>query len=40
LDHRDDYSVIVVFPYTLEPTGKVAIEPPFAVKGEDRIFPR
>jgi len=37
LDHRDDYSVIVFFPYALV-NGRVEFQPPFAVKGADDIF--
>jgi hypothetical protein len=40
LDHRDGYSVVVVFPYVIGPAGDVTIESPYAVKGEQRIFPR
>jgi hypothetical protein len=40
LDHRDGYSVVVLFPYTIGPSGNVAIEPPFAIKGEHNIFSR
>lgn len=38
LDHRDDYSIVVVFPYSYGPTGKLAIEAPFSVKGGSAIF--
>jgi hypothetical protein len=38
LDHRDGYSVIVVFPYTIGAGGELTIEEPFAVKGEHSIF--
>lgn len=40
LDHRDGYSVVVVFPYSIGSGGDVTIESPFAVKGEQRIFAR
>ena len=40
LDHRDGYSVVVVFPYTIGPAGHVVIEAPYAVKGEQKIFSR
>ena len=40
LDHRDRYSVIVVFPYTIGPTGDVTLEAPYAAKGEHKIFSR
>jgi hypothetical protein len=38
LDHRDHYSVIVIFPYVLN-HGNLAVGAPFAQKGELRIFP-
>jgi hypothetical protein len=38
LDHRDNYSVVVISPYVLR--GKEpAVGAPFAQKGESRIFP-
>ena len=37
LDHRDDYSVVVFFPYKLV-DGNAEFQPPFAVKGADDIF--
>ena len=37
LDHRDDYSVVVFFPYELV-DGSAEFQPPFAVKGADDIF--
>jgi hypothetical protein len=37
LDHRDDYSVVVFFPYALV-DGSVEFQPPFAVKGAGDIF--
>jgi len=40
LDHRDGYSVVVVFPYSIDAGGEVTIGAPFAVKGEQRIFAR
>jgi hypothetical protein len=40
LDHRDGYSAVVFFPYSIGATGEVTIEAPFAVKGEQRIFAR
>ena len=40
LDHRNGYSVIVVFPYTIGQAGNVATEAPYAVKGEQKIFSR
>ena len=40
LDHRDGYSAVVVFPYTIGAAGDVTIEAPYAVKGEQQIFAR
>jgi hypothetical protein len=40
LDHRDNYSVVVVFPYTFTAKGELAIETPFATSGEHKIFAR
>lgn len=37
LDHRDDYSVEVVFPYRLGQSS-VSLEDPFAQQGDARIF--
>ena len=37
LDHRDDYSALVYFPYTLE-SGEVNFGSPFAEKGTGRVF--
>jgi hypothetical protein len=37
LDHRDNYSVVVFFPYTIR-DGMVDVREPFANKGEGRIF--
>lgn len=37
LDHRDDYSVVVFFPYHLT-DGTVEFQPPFASKGAGDIF--
>jgi hypothetical protein len=37
LDHRDDYSVVVYFPYKFE-RGEVTLEAPFAQEGDDRVF--
>ncbi len=39
LDHRDGYSVVVVFPYVIGPGGAV-LDAPYAVAGEQRIFAR
>jgi hypothetical protein len=38
LDHRDQYSVIVIFPYVLN-HGNLTVGVPFAQRGEFRIFP-
>jgi hypothetical protein len=38
LDHRDSYSVQVLFPYSFSSSGELLVEDPFAVKGEGRIF--
>jgi hypothetical protein len=38
LDHRDNYSVIVIFPYVLD-HGNLTVGAPFAQKGESRVFP-
>ena len=37
LDHRDQYSVVVFFPYKIA-DGKVELEPPFATEGSAEIF--
>jgi len=37
LDHRNDYSVNVAFPYTLK-HGDLSLKPPFATKGDGKIF--
>jgi hypothetical protein len=37
LDHRDNYSMVVIFPYVLR-HGQLTIGAPFAQKGESRIF--
>ncbi len=38
LDHRDDYSVVVTFPYRFSSSGELVIEEPFAREGEHAIF--
>ena len=38
LDHRDDYSVVVFFPYSFTSGGHLEIESPFATRGENKIF--
>jgi hypothetical protein len=39
LDHRDNYSVVVMFPYTIQ-SGDVHFGNTFAQKGDDKVFPR
>jgi hypothetical protein len=38
VDHRDNYSVVVIFPYAVCAEGAVRIGEPFAEKGERSIF--
>ena len=38
IDHRDDYSIIVYFPYTRSESGELEVAPPFAGGGENAIF--
>jgi hypothetical protein len=38
LDHRDDYSVRVVFPYSYSLSGELVFASPFAVPGDKLIF--
>jgi hypothetical protein len=38
LDHRDNYSVRVVFPYSYSLSGELAFDPPFAVPGDKMVF--
>jgi hypothetical protein len=38
LDHRDEYSVVVTFPYRFSPNGELEIDEPFAVTGQHGIF--
>jgi hypothetical protein len=38
LNHRDDYSIVVTFPYHFDAGGELVIEEPFANDGEDDIF--
>ena len=38
LDHRENYSIIVSFPYHFSATGELSIGEPFAVEGEHEIF--
>ena len=39
LDHKDDYSVNVAFPYTLN-HGELSLDTAFATKGDGKIFPK
>ena len=38
LDHRDDYSVRVLFPYSFSDAGELTVEPPVTVAGSKQIF--
>lgn len=38
LDHRDNYSVRVVFPYDFSSAGELTLGSPFAVPGDRKIF--
>ena len=38
LNHRDNYSIIVLFPYSID-AGKLILDTAFAQKGEADIFP-
>lgn len=38
LDHREGYSVTVLFPYTIA-NGEPALAEPFAIAGDADIFP-
>ena len=40
LDHRDDYSIVVLFPYTITESGVLSVDEPFATAGSGAIFPR
>ncbi len=40
LDHRDNYSIIVIFPYSIDKSGELKIEELFAIDGEKKIFPK
>jgi hypothetical protein len=39
LDHRDNYSVVVMFPYAIQ-SGNVRFGTTFAQKGDDKVFSR
>lgn len=38
LDHRDGVSLVMVYPYTISPDGKVQLAAPLATKGQGEIF--
>lgn len=38
LDHRDNYSIVVVFPYTRSSSGEALLEEPFASQGSGEVF--
>jgi hypothetical protein len=38
LDHRDDYSVVLAFPYRFSAAGELQIDEPFAAAGNGGIF--
>jgi len=38
LDHRDNYSVIVIFPYSFTTDDQLVIETPVAMQGKNKIF--
>lgn len=38
LDHRDDYSGVAVYPYTIDDSGSVSIVTPFGFRGQGDIF--
>lgn len=40
LDHRDDYSIVVLFPYVIAESGALTVDEPFATAGAGAIFPR
>lgn len=40
LDHREEYSVVVTFPYHFTAAGELVIEEPFAAPGVHGIFAR
>lgn len=39
LDHRDDYSIVVTFPFRFSAAGQLVIDEPFAREGAHEIFP-
>lgn len=38
LDHRDNYSVVVYYPYEISPEGELKLGEPFASPGKNAIF--
>jgi hypothetical protein len=40
LDHRENYSIIVSFPYHFKDAAELVIDEPFAAEGEHKIFER
>jgi hypothetical protein len=40
LDHRGDYSVVVMFPYVFSSAGELVVSAPFASPGARAIFPQ
>ena len=38
IDHRDDYSAVIIFPYEFAEDGNPATAAPFAVTGQSAIF--
>lgn len=38
LDHRDDYSLVLAFPYRFSASGELQIDEPFAADGSNGIF--
>ena len=40
LDHRDDYSVVVYFPYSFDSNDELVVDDPFAVECEGGVFGR
>ena len=37
-DHRDNYSVVVYFPYSFDAGGELVIEAPFGSAGKGKVF--
>ena len=38
LDHRENYSIVVTFPYHFTAAGELSIDDPFAAEGAHKIF--